>query len=784
LCSSKIMDPILLLAALQVAADAIVITDREGMILWSNAEFLRMTGYSSEVVVGRNQGILKSGAHDEAFYGDLWRTILSGVVWHGEMVNRRQDGTLYTEEQSIAPVLNEHQEVTHFIAIKRDVTSRVRTEQKLNLLAHTLDSIDECVSICDPDDRLLFVNRAFLRTYGYEECNLIGENVSFIRSPLNSPEVTAGILPGTLLGGWQGELWNRKRDGTDFLIMLNTAAVIDKQGKLEATVGVARDISERKRAEAELMRARENAESANRAKSDFLANMSHEIRTPLNGVIGMSGLLLDTDLTAEQREYADIVRRSGEALLTLINDILDFSKIEAGKLEIQSYPFDLCEAIEDVNEMLASKARDKTTDLSLDYPQQTPRRFFGDGSRVRQIVTNLIGNAIKFTSNGRVMISVQCETKQGEQAQMRISVRDSGIGIGPENIGRLFEKFTQVDASTTRTFGGTGLGLAISKQLVNLMGGSIGVESQLGEGSTFWFRLPLRVDTQAGPTEHSLGDLNGVHALIVDDNDINRRVLQEQITGWGMRHGSAAGGGEALAALRAEQASGDPFQFVFLEQQMPEMDGIMLARAIHKDPSLRGIPIVMLTSLGQSSETHQLQGEIIDACLTKPVRQSQLFDTVVNVWAKHHDMGVAAGIPAGPAHAPEKPVIGPIFTSSRIRVMVADDNIVNQKVARRMVERLGLRADVAANGLEAVEMSQLAPYDLILMDCQMPEMDGYEATREIRRREGLNRRTVIIAMTAEALTGARAKCIEAGMDAYIAKPVRLADLAEALRSWL
>jgi two-component system sensor histidine kinase/response regulator len=778
------MDPILLFTALQVAADGIVITDGEGTILWTNAGFSRMTGYSSEVAFGRNPRILKSGAHDEGFYADLWRTILSGAVWRGEMVNRRCDGTLYTEEQTITPVLNEHQEVSHFIAIKRDITTRARTEQKLNLLARTLDSVDECVSICDPEDRLLFVNRAFLRTYGYEECNLIGENVSFIRSPLNSAEVTAGILPGTLAGGWQGELWNRKRDGTDFLILLSAAAVMDKYGNLEATVGVARDITERKRGEAELMRAREHAESATRAKSEFLSNMSHEIRTPLNGVIGMSGLLLDTELTAQQREYADIVRRSGEALLALINDILDFSKIEAGKLEIESYPFDLCEAVEDVNEMLASKAREKNIGLSLDYPPQTPRRFSGDGSRVRQIVTNLVGNAIKFTSNGSVLISVQCEAKQGEQAQMRISVSDSGVGIGPENIGRLFEKFTQVDASTTRNFGGTGLGLAISKQLVNLMGGSIGVESQPGEGSTFWFKLPLQVDTQAGPVDRPLADLHGVHALIVDDNDVTRHVLQEQIAGWGMRHGSAAGGVEALAAMRAEKTRGDPFQFLFLDQQMPEMDGIMLARTIHNDPSLRGTPIVMLTSLGQSPETQQMQGKIIDACLTKPVRQSQLFDTVVNVWAKHQGTGVSARIPTGPASPRGKLVIGPMFTSCRMRVMVAEDNIVNQKVACRMVEQLGLRADVAGNGLEAVEMSQLAPYDLILMDCQMPEMDGYEATREIRRKEGINRRTVIIAMTAEAMTGAREKCIEAGMDAYIAKPVRLADLGEALRSWL
>jgi two-component system sensor histidine kinase/response regulator len=627
------------------------------------------------------------------------------------------------------------------------------------------------------------VNRAFLRTYGYEECSLIGENVSLVRSPLNSPEVTSGILPDTLAGGWHGELWNRKRDGTDFLIRLNTAAVIDVHGKLEATVGVAWDITESKRAEAELIRAREYAESANRAKSEFLANMSHEIRTPLNGVIGMSGILLDTDLTPQQHEYADIVRRSGEALLTLINDILDFSKVEAGKLEIESYPFDLCEVVEDVNEMLGSKARDKTIDLSLDYPPQTPRRFFGDGSRLRQIMTNLVGNAIKFTSNGSVLVSVQREAEQEEKAQMRISVRDSGVGIGPENIGRLFESFTQVDASTTRKYGGTGLGLAICKQLVNLMGGSVGVDSKVGEGSTFWFKLPLSVDTQACPIDAPLVDLHGVHALIVDDNEVNRRVLHEQIAGWGMRSGSAAGGVEALESMRAAHAGGDPFQFVFLDYQMPEMDGVMLAQTIHADPCLRGTPMVMLTSLGPLSGGHQAQ-KIIDAVLVKPVRQSQLFDTVVNVWANHLSMGVSAGIPTRPAGAPPKPAIEPIFTSRHLRVMVAEDNVVNQKVACRMMERLGLRADVAANGLEAVQMSRLAPYDLILMDCQMPEMDGYEATREIRRREGVHRRTAIVAMTAEAMTGAREKCIEAGMDAYIAKPVRVAELVGALQKWL
>jgi len=897
------MDPSILVTALQGVVDGVIITDTEGTIQWVNSGFLNMTGYSREEVLGRNPRILKSGAHDEALYSALWKTILSGASWRGELVNRRKDGSLYTAEQSITPVLDAQGRVTHFAGIQRDITARKRVKeelrqskeryqalieclgegilsvdaerrvlmvnpmaesifgfpqgtligkdflefvdpadlpmlgseaerrkrgekgayevrviradgdrrtlqvtstpqldangefqgsmaairdvtaekglmQRLKLLAHTLDSVDECVSICDPEDRLVFVNRAFLRTYGYEERNLIGEDVAFVRSPLNAPEVTRLILPATLAGGWRGELWNRRSDGTDFLILLNTAVVMDDAGKVEATVGVARDITEQKRAEAELTRARDEAQQANLAKSEFLATMSHEIRTPMNGVIGMTGLLLDTPLTQEQREYAETVRKSGDALLTVINDILDFSKIEAGKLLIECFAFDLRLVIEEVNEMLAQKAEEHDLELTLEYPSGVPQHFVGDAGRIRQVLTNLVGNAIKFTPRGSVRVTVDCLGQNDGEASMRIAVQDTGVGIPAEKLDSLFAKFSQVDSSITRRYGGTGLGLAIAKELTVLMGGSISVESRVGEGSRFWFTLPLSQDGE--PEEQAdVTGLRGLRALVVDDHEVNRRVVTDMIASWGVRSTCCVSGDEALWELRQAHAGGDPYRFAILDYQMPGMDGATLAAAIKADPALRATVVVMLSSVGQASEVRHLKGASLDACLVKPVRQNQLLTTLAAALGKKlktddREQRIAE-LRAKWAGS---------MTGLGLRVLVAEDNAVNQKVAVRMLEKLGLRADLASNGREALAMREMLPYDLILMDCQMPEMDGYEAAREIRRRERGARRTAIVAMTAEAMSGARERCIEAGMDDYIAKPVRLDELVSALQKWL
>ena len=670
------------------------------------------------------------------------------------------------------------------LVVAYDVTERVESETALRateaLFRTAFEDAPFGMCLTAPNGKFLQANAVLCRMLGYSQQELTAGAWQGITHPDDmeiSRQATRRIVadPATPL---EFEKRYVQKSGAVVWARLKISAVTGGGQEAAHYITHVEDITARKRADEELVKAKEAAEAASRAKSQFLANMSHEIRTPLHGVIGLNDLLLETELTPDQREFAETARRSGEALLRLINDILDFSKIEAGKLVIESAAFDLGGVIEDVNEMLAAKAGEKNLALVLDYAPATPRCFVGDGARVRQIVTNLVNNAVKFTARGRVVIRVTCECRKGTQAQMQVSVADTGIGIPADHLSGLFEQFSQVDNSPTRSYGGTGLGLAISKRLVTLMGGTIGVSSLPGRGSTFWFTLPLQLDAHNQEAPAGIEELRGVRVLTVEDDEVSGRVLHEQIVGWGMRGRHCTSGDEALGAIQTARLEGDPYRIAIIDYRMPDMDGAALTARIKDDPANREIAVVLLTSIATSGPARHSGRS--DAQLPKPVRQSQLLEALAAVRAKRPGALVLAGGTGEHLAPPRQPMAAPRSGNQPVRVLIAEDNLVNQKLAIKTLEKLGIRADVAANGREAVNMFAKSPYDLVLMDCQMPEMDGYAATMEIRKHEPPNRRAMIVAMTADVMNGTRESCLDAGMDDYLSKPVRPKDLAAIL----
>jgi len=522
------------------------------------------------------------------------------------------------------------------------------------------------------------------------------------------------------------------------------------------------------------------AQAASRAKSEFLATMSHELRTPMNGVLGFIDLLAETPLSDQQREFLNTIRSSGDSLVVLINDSLDFSKIEAGKLELEKAPFDLRPVLEDALEMLSVKANDKGLILAVSIPAGTPRQVVGDPARVRQILVNLAGNALKFTREGHVLIEVRLAPEsRSASGHLRISISDTGIGIPSETQAKLFQKFTQADSSTTRKFGGTGLGLAISKSLVELMQGDIGVQSAPGKGSTFWFTLPLADPVPQHSPRHLPSALSHARVLVVDSHEVSRRIICEQLGSWGLAHQTALNQQQALAQLLHAQAAGTPFDFALLDDKLDDGSALELAASLRAYPALSSTRLVLIAPARQRMNSPACESVGFSACVNKPlIRPSQLMDALASAWAP---AGHPLHLSNGPASANTE-----IFSAPKhhnLRVLLAEDNETNQRLAQASLVKLGCQVEIVATGREAVASALGGQFDLILMDCWMPELDGYGATAEIRQRQETAPRIPIIAVTANAMEGDREKCLAAGMDDYITKPVRLAALKVILARW-
>jgi PAS domain S-box-containing protein len=559
-----------------------------------------------------------------------------------------------------------------------------------------------------------------------------------------------------------------RRDGARVEVLQNACGLFDASGELLEVRGFLLDMTERKQHEQELARARDEALDAARHKSQFLANMSHEIRTPMNAVVGMAGLLHDTGLSIEQREFVDAIQSSADNLLQIINDILDFSKADAGQLRFETIPFDLHQAIDGALELVAARASAKDLDLGVDIEPDVPTLLCGDIGRLRQVLTNLLGNAVKFTERGQILVHVTLDSTSDHDAVLRFSVQDTGIGISAEAQARVFDSFTQADNSTTRRFGGTGLGLAISKHLVQLMGGRIGVSSVEGRGSTFWFTVRLPASDSPAPPEDA-SDWGDRRVLVVDASPRQRGMIERQLERFGVTSVAAPGGAAALAALRAAERRGTPFELAIVDSRLPGMNGLALAAAIDADRTLSATRVALMTPFGHR-DRRELRASALLARLVKPIRHQQLRECLAAAFS--------GGTQPGPDPAPA--ISRP---SVPLRILVVEDTVINQRVVTLQLGRWGHSVHAVANGAEALETLRLLPYDLVLMDCQMPVLDGYEATRQIRSWTGDIARIPIIAMTANALAGDRQKCLDAGMDDYLTKPLQAEELRVLLERW-
>ena len=769
----------------------VVCKSADGELIYLNQSFAKMLGKPASELYGKTdfdlfpKQLAEKYRADDKYVMETGNTFRDIEVIETDRSSRAPrdsdpiEGKTFIEIRK-SPLRDKNEKIVGIKAVFWDATPRKRAEAAAAhegyLLQSLMDHLPDSIYFKDVGSRFIRGSRAQAVKFGYNSPDeIMGKTDADIFSHEHAQAARKDELEimrtgKPIHGKIERETWD---DSPDTWASTTKMPLRDQSGNIVGTFGVSRNVTAQIRAEEALRKAKEEADQANRAKSDFLANMSHEIRTPMNAVIGISELLLDSDLTDYQREYLNMVLSSGEALLELINHILDFSKIEAGKLELDPQPFDLRDLVGDTVRTLSVRAQNKNLELLFSVANDVPHRLVGDRARLRQVLVNLLGNAIKFTAEGEVVLDVSKKSRSEESVTLEFQVRDSGIGIAEDKLDTVFNDFEQADSSTTRQYGGTGLGLSISRQLIELMDGTIQLKSKLGQGSTFIFDATMQVEeADAQHRAMRINALAGTRALIVDDNDTNRRILCDMLSGWGMQPSSIKTPAEAIAKLKESQQAGEPLPLVVTDFQMPRVNGLDFVQLIRDEPEIAGATVIMLTSGMKPNHAARIKELGIVGRLTKPVKQAEVFEAVV----------AALKLPS-PEQSTSAPTDRVAASSKSLNLLLAEDNIVNQKLAVGILESIGHAVTVANHGREALELWQQGTFDAILMDVQMPEMDGLEATRAIRKIEsehGDTQHTVIVAMTAHARDSDRRDCLDAGMDNYMSKPIRIAELRNLL----